>query len=306
MNLINIGAGDLETFLSVADHGSFRRAAEVLGRSQPAISARIQHLEAVLGVRLFERTTRRVTITQAGERLRLRAEPMVAELRDLAASFREEASLKRGSLRLGCSPSVAASFLPAVIAHFRQRYPAIDLILFDDFFGRALDRLVQGEVDLAVIPFEPQQEGLAFELLTTDEHVVALPDDHDLAREADLSLAHVAELPLICMPPQSAAWTSLRRAFEAAGLPFRPAYQTRNALTSLAMVRAGLGIALVTRMISSVVSPAGVTLVPLKGRPLTRRIGIVTAVGRELSHAADAMRLMLRADAATMSAPHDG
>ena len=301
MNLINVSPGDLEAFLAVADAGSFRGAARQLGMSQPAISARVQHLEAVLGVSLFERTTRRVTITDAGERLRQRTEPMVGELRGLVREFKDEAQLKRGRLTLGASPSVAASILPVALRSFHQRWPAVELVLFDDFFGRVLDRVTRGEVDMAVIPFEPEQTGLVFELLMTDAHLVALPRTHALAQARTLTLREIAGLPLITMPPQSAAWTTLRRSFEAAGLEFRPAFQTRNALTSLAMVRAGLGVALVTRLLASVVTMPDLVMVPIQDRGLTRDIGIVTGERQTPSAAARSMRAMLHEVAHAMT-----
>lgn len=89
--MINLSPADLDAFVAVAETGSFRQAAQTLGVSQPTISARIRHLEAVLGVRLFHRTTRRVVITDAGERLRGRVERMVLETRALLREFREEA-----------------------------------------------------------------------------------------------------------------------------------------------------------------------------------------------------------------------
>ena len=294
MSLINVSPGDLDAFLRVADGGSFRRAADALGLSQPAVSARIRHLEAVLGVRLFNRTTRRVTITEAGERLRQRVEHMVGELRDLAREFRDEAQLKRGRLTLGASPSVAGSFLPGVIRQFGQRWPMVELVLHDDFFGRVLDRLTRGEVELAVIPFEPEQDGFAFELLMSDDHLVALPASHPLAGEESIAIEQVARLPLISMSPQSAAWGTLRRAFEAAGLEFRPVFLTRSAVTSLAMVRAGLGVALVTRLLSATLNMTGLVTRPVRGARLTRRIGIVTNAGVTPSPAARAMCALLR------------
>lgn len=144
MSLINITPADLDAFLSVAETSSFRQSAQMLGISQPSVSARIQHLEAVLGVRLFDRTTRRVVITDAGERLRGRVERMVLETRALVREFREEQNLQRGSVVVGASPSVAAGFLPAVIGEFQRRWPDVEVVLLDDFFGQVLDRVSRG------------------------------------------------------------------------------------------------------------------------------------------------------------------
>jgi DNA-binding transcriptional LysR family regulator len=293
MNLINLSPGDLEAFLNVAKGGSFRAAAISLGLSQPAVSARVQHLEAVLGVRLFHRTTRRVAITEAGERLRQRVDGMVDGLRELVREFRDEAHLRRGRLTLGASPSVAASFLPDAIGVFCARWPLVEFMLHDDFFGRVLDRLTRGEVDMAVLPFAPEQDGLRFEPLMTDDYVVALASSHPLAATESLTIEQVAALPLISLPPQSATWMTLRRHFESAGLDFRPIVLTRNALTALAMVRAGLGVALVTQLLLTAMNMAGLVTRPISGMTLTRQIGIVTDAARSPSPAVCAMSALL-------------
>lgn len=297
MNLINLAPGDLEAFVSVAETGSFRGSARLLGISQPAVSARIQHLEAVLGVRLFDRTTRRVVLTRSGERLLGRVERLVMETRELVREFRDEAGLKRGRLVLGASPSVAAAFLPGVIGRFRERWPDIDVELHDDFFGRLLDRIHRGEVDMAVIPFDPNDDSLAFEPLIADRFRLAVSTRHPLAGRAGVSLAEIDPDKLMSMPPESATWATLRRAFEDAGLAFRPGFQSRNALTILSLIRHDVGIGIVTEMFASVLGLEGITLLPIRDADLTRRIGIVSARDHQPTPAAQAMRKLLRESA---------
>ncbi len=306
MSLINVSLGDLEAFLVVADTGSFRKSAERLNVSQPGISARIQHLEAVLGTRLFDRTTRRVNITKAGERLHQRVEHTMGELRELTKEFQDELRLRRGRVVLGATPSVGAGFLPGVIGNFQRRWPAIELVLHDDFFGRALDRLTRREVDLAVLPFEPEQPGFEFDLLITEAFAVALPTGHPSAAAQSLSLEDIAALPLISVPPESAYQESLRQAFANVGWKFRPAFQTRNGSTSIAMVRAGLGVTFVTPMVCSLLNMDGVRTVPIRGGRLIRRIGIVTVAGRVISPAARAMISQLHEFAALSVAIQGG
>src|ERR1700754_2664039 len=139
MLLINVSPSDLEAFLVVAESGSFSRSAATLGLSQPAVSARIKHLEEVLGVTLFHRTSRRVAISESGERLRIRLERTMSELRGLLKEFDAEANLRKGRVKVGASPSIASSFLPETIARFSRRWPDIEITLQDDFYGRDLD-----------------------------------------------------------------------------------------------------------------------------------------------------------------------
>lgn len=299
MNLINITPGDLDAFLTVADTCSFRQSATLLGISQPAVSARIQHLEAVLGVRLFHRTTRRVVITDAGERLRGRVERMVLETRTLVQEFRDEAQLQRGRVVVGATPSVAAGFMPIVISEFQHRFPAIEVVLLDDFFGRAVERVSRGEVDLAVGPFETTDEALTFEPLLKDHFRLAVPDTHRLAALSSVTLADVVGEKLMSMPPESASFATTRRAFAAAGLDFSPAFQTRDSLTLFSLVKQGVGIGLMTEMSFSVLDLRGVTMLPVRDTDLTRVIGILHLHDRSPTPAAEAFAKLLRKNANT-------
>ncbi len=291
---INLSPADIETFLSLAETGSFSRTGVILGLSQPAVSARIRQLEQALGVPLFNRTTRRVTITVAGERLRVRLDRAIAELRSLVEELRDEANLRRGRVTIGASPSVAAGFLADAVSRFHAQHPAIEVALQDDFYGHALDRLLNGEVDLAVIPFEPNDQAFDFELLLTDRFLLAIADGHPLAGKRDIVMADLAREPLITMPPESAAWTTIKRAFDDAHLPFRPAIQTRNSQTIMALVRAGYGIGFATELLARKLPTPGITLKELKGADLRRRVGVISTKGRAVLPAAAAFRSLLR------------
>ncbi|WP_338665248.1 LysR family transcriptional regulator [Pararoseomonas sp. SCSIO 73927] len=294
MSRINLSPADLDAFLQVAEAGSFRGAAERMRLSQPAVSARIRHLEDGLGLRLFDRTTRRVTLTSAGERLRGRVELMFGELRLLLNELDDEAHLRRGRVTVGATLSVTTSFLPRAIARFRRQWPGIEVVLHDDLYGRDLDRLSRGELDMAVTPFAGGDDRFAFEPLLTDHYLVAVPARHPLARRKAVPLAALAAEPLITMPPQSAAWSNFQDAFAAIGVEFRPAFRTRSALTTLAMVREGVGIGFVTRLMAASVRMTDITLLPLRDAVLGREVGIVTLRGRALLPSGQAFAEVLR------------
>ncbi len=291
--LINLSPADLDAFVSVAETGSFRQSAQMLGVSQPTVSARIRHLEAVLGVRLFDRTTRRVVITDAGERVRGRVERMMLETRALLREFREEAQLQRGRVTVGASPSVAAGFLPRVVAEFQRRYPQIEVVLLDDFFGQVMDRVSRGDVDMAVSPFVGDETAFEVEPLLKDDFMLAVPETHPLAAKDRVTLEDVAAEKLVSMPPESAAWALLRRAFDRAGVDYAPAFMTRYSLTLVSLVKQGVGIGLVTGMLSKVLDMRGIRLMPVEGADLTRTIMILRGRDRAVSPAAQAFRDML-------------
>jgi LysR family transcriptional regulator, carnitine catabolism transcriptional activator len=294
MPLINVSPSDLEAFLAVAESGSFSRSATALGLSQPAVSARIKHLEAVLGVTLFHRTSRRVAISESGERLRIRLERTMGELRGLLKEFDAEASLRKGRIRIGASPSIASSFLPEAIARFNKRWPEIELSLQDDFYGRDLARLAKGDVDFAVIPFDQPTEQFRFERLLRDSFTPIVPKGHKLASKKRVTLADLAKEPLVTVPPESAAWATLKGAFGRAGLEFDPRFQTQSALSVVAMVRAGMGIGFLTRLGQAQIMTNDVTPLVLADFEIGRDVGIVTVQGRSLSHAAATFCKVLR------------
>lgn len=294
MSLSHITPADLDAFVSVAETGSFRRSAEQLGISQPTVSARIQHLEGVLGISLFHRTTRRVTITDAGEQFRQRIAGLVLETRALLRDFKDDAHLKRGRVVVGATPSVAASFLPGVIAEFQRRWPAIEVLLFDDFFGQALDRVTRGDVDFAVIPLDADTDTIVREPLLMDEFRLVVSHSHPFADRRAVTLAEVASERLMSMPSASAAWATLARAFATQDLPFSPVFKTQDLVTMLSLIKQGLGVGFVPAMMSSVINMDGLTFVPVEGIDLSRPIGIVRARDRRLSNAADAFQKQLR------------
>lgn len=292
--LMNLSPADLDAFVSVAESGSFRQAARDLGVSQPTISARIRHLEAVLGVSLFHRTTRRVVITEAGERLRGRVERMILETRALVREFREEAHLGRGRVVVGASPSAAAAFLPGVLGEFQRRHPEIEVVLLDDFFGQVMDRVIRGDVDMAVSPFDGDDTPFVVEPLLTDTVMLAVREDHPLAARGSVTLTEIGAERLISMPPESAAWAYTRRAFEGAGVDYAPVLMTRYALTLVNLVKEGVGVGLVAGLVARVLDMRGLKLLPVADVDLTRRVSVIQARDRTLTPAAQAFRDLMQ------------
>ena len=298
MDRINIGPDELETFVAVSELGSFRRAAEKLGVSQPSVTSRVQRLEYVLGVKLLNRTTRRVTTTEAGERLRLRAEHTVTELRSLVQEFRNEATLQRGRVAIAAAPSVAASVLPPIIRQFSQANPGVTITLTDEFVGTVLHYVSNATADLAVVPFSGKSTEYEFEPLFDDEFLVVAPRNHPIARKEVVEFEQVSRYPLLMLPKESAIWYTVRDEFERRGLKFEPAFQAYNLFTLVGLVEAGLGLSLLPQIIVPRLNLNTVTTVRVSGG-IRRHIGIVTLRGRSLPPAVNAFIRSLRSLRAT-------
>jgi len=303
MDRINIGPDELETFIAVSELGSFRRAAEKLGVSQPSVTSRVQRLESVLGVKLLNRTTRRVTTTEAGERLRLRAEHTVTELRSLVHEFHNEATLQRGRVAIAAAPSVAASVLPPIIRQFKQANPGVTVTLTDEFVGTVLQYVSNATADLAVVPFSGKSAEYDFEPLFDDEFLVVAPRHHPIARTDVVEFEQISRYPLLMLPRESAIWYTIRDEFERRGLKFEPAFQAYNLFTLVGLVETGLGLSLLPQIIVPRLNLNTVTTVRIKGG-IRRTIGIVTLRGRALPPAVNAFIRSLRSLRETASVPH--
>ena len=293
MKRIGLTPSDLEAFLAVAEVQSFSQAASELGLSQPAVTARIKHLEQVIGIPLFHRTTRRVSLTEAGVRLSHRVESTIRELRSLLVEFDDEANLRRGRVCVGASATLSSGLLVGAIAKFRAQRPHIEISLFDDFYGRALERLERGEVNVAILPYEPRDDAIRFEPLFSDPLVLVVSRDHRLAGRDRVALSDLVGETLVASPPQSPAWEALRELLEENGLEFKPTLKTRNPFALLAMIQADMGIGFVPRMLTETMNMSGVKMIELD-QYIGREIGVAILRGRAISPATAAFVETLR------------
>jgi len=301
---IGISLAELEAILAVIEKGSFHAAAEALRISPPSVSARVRHAEDVLGVKLFHRTTRKVVVTEHGNRLGIRAENAITDLRSLLREFKDEAQLKKGLVVIGATPSVAATVLPEVIQHFIRRWPRVEVTLRDDFLGRSLERLSTGEVDFALLPFRPIDPQFDFEPLYREEMVVVAPERHPLMNAGMVDVAVMAKYPLLTMPAQSAVWKTLSDAFAAAGVPFSPAVLSLHQLTLFSMVKGGFGVTILPRTSLRLMDMQGLATARVGPSGLYRDVGLATAHRRAIRPAVGAFMDVLRTRLGRSGAVH--
>jgi DNA-binding transcriptional LysR family regulator len=288
----DLGAKQLQAVLAVAGQGSFVAAAAVLRLSQPALTRMIQRVEDVLGVALFERSTRRVALTGAGREFVAVAERVLNDLRIAARSLRELAEEQRGQVILACIMSVAAGPLPRLLAAWRATRPGVELHLREGVHGDVLEAVRSGVADLGITYLEALPEGLAGEALGEAVFRAVLPPGHPLAAAPVVTLAALAAEPLVSFPAEARTRRMLDAAAAAAGLSLRHAATVTQFATMLALVRAGLGVAIVPA--GAVAGAEGLAVRDLAPPGLTRAVGIVTLAERELAPAAAGLRVLLR------------
>lgn len=294
MKSVNVSPRDLEAILTVAQHGSFRAAALNLGLSQPAVSARVRHAEDVLGVKLFHRTTRSVTITEHGERLVALARRAMDELGSLAQEFKREARLKRGRVTVGSTPALAGHLLLPVIKRFMQKWPDVEVVVQDDLRGRVLDHVYNGDVDFALMPSTGSDERFHWETLRHDEIVAFAPADHPLVQARTVTLAQASEFPLVMLGPGSVMRAMLADAYAALQLPFEPSFETHNLVLLVSLVTAGFGFSFIPRDLLQLFNTSGLRSAQISPQGLQLPISITRARGRAPLPAAEALMSMLR------------
>ena len=275
----------IESFLSVAELGGFRPAAEALNRSQSAVSTHVRELEEELGVPLLNRTTRRVSVTAEGRLLMQRCRSVLADLRAVARELTEHSELRRGHVSIGTVPSISAHRLPAVFASFQKQHPGVTFELHEGAAHRMHEDLQARVTDFAVGPRIGGAAGFAYEPVFEDPFVAVVP--RGLAPgQASFTLREIARFDQISQTRDTAVRAQLEAAFRGARLGFAPRIEVAHHQTVLAMVAAGLGVALLPSACIPVEPSRAYRVVPLRTPRLVREICIVRLKGKALSPAA--------------------
>ena len=283
---INFDLTDLQAFRAVVQLGSFRKAADAINISQPALSRRIEKLEQALGVRLFERTTRSVTLTTVGRVFAPSAEQLLDDLDVALLGIRDVSSSRLGHVTIACVPSVAYYFLPNVIARYRARYPKIRIKLIDASANEVLDAVMSGEADFGVGFMGSQETGVEFKTLLQERFVAACRRDHPLAGRKRVTWSELYEYDYVSVDKTSGNRLLLDQALAGVAPRTASVCETRHVTTMLGLVEAGLGVAAVPSMAMPLPTHPILTSVPLVDPVVTRRVGIVRRRGRALTPAA--------------------
>jgi DNA-binding transcriptional LysR family regulator len=256
----------LEHFVAVAEQRNFTRAAERVVIVQSGLSASIRTLEAELGAELFVRSTRRVSLTAAGQALLPEARRTLASARAGRDAVAAVEGLQRGTLALGISQVLPASVdLPAAIAEFQGTYPAIELRLSQASPADQLTALREGRLDLCFIPLrDATGPDLTVTPLHGDRLVFACSRDHELATRRRIQLREISHKAFIDFPREWITRQLVDGAFAEAGLERQVAIEINDINTALELVRRGVGVTILPE--SAGVHVEGVAFLPLARR----------------------------------------
>ncbi len=283
---INFDLNDLLSFRAVAELGNFRKAAESIHISQPAFSRRIDKLEQALGVRLLDRTTRRVMLTAVGRDFARKVQSMLDDLDSTLLGIRGVAATRMGEVAIACVPSTVYYFLSQVIRRYRERYPKIRVKVLDSGANDVLAAVARGEADFGLNFMGGQEPDIEFKPLLEERFVAACHREHPLARKRKATWSDLAQYDYISVSKSSGNRLLLDQALAHASIRPEALYEAEHVTTMIGMVEAGLGVAAVP----SLAMPPGdhplLVSVPLADPVVTRKIGLIRRKGRTLSPAA--------------------
>lgn len=283
---MNFDLSDLRAFVAASDHGSFRAAADVLCISQSALSRRIDKLEGALGVRLFERTTRQMSLTTAGRGFANKARHVLNELDSALLGTQDVAERLSGEVTIACVPSAVAYFLPGVIKAYHEKYPNIKLRIRDETSAEILLSVAHSEADFGLTYIGTQEPDIEFEPLIEDPFVLACARHHPLANKRRVRWSELAQYDYVSVAQGSGNRMLIDLALaKSTALP-RWFCEVQHVTALVSLVEAGVGVGVVPKLAMPRSDHATLASVPLTDPPITRTLGLIKRRGRALSAAA--------------------
>lgn len=284
---MNISTRDLDAFLALAQTQHFTRAAERCHLSQSAFSQKISRIEAAAGLRLFERSTRLVTLTPEGEVFVEEARRIRSDLRQALIGLQDLAQRRVGRVAVAVLPSVAAEWMPAVIARYRAANPRIKVELFDSLASTCFSMLRDGRVDIAITAGEELQE-FDCEVLRREKYFLVCRDDHPLARRQSVTLAQAMGSDMMHLARSSSVRQHLQSQQGVSDASV-DGLEVEHLATLSALIAQGLGVSVVPELTLFHFRRDRLRAIPIRDPQLRRPIVLARPKGKALSIAAQAM-----------------
>lgn len=294
----------LQFLAALQAHGSFVRAADAVGVTQPTLSAGVKELETILGVTLVDRA-RGAALTPAGEEAASRAVRILSETEELVRALHGASGPLVGPFRLGAIPTIAPFLLPKALPALRAQFPDLRLLLREDVSSRLVDQLRARALDAAIIALPYEASGLEVEVIGEDEFLLAAPKGHHLARRNDLKPEDLAGEDVLlledghCLRDHALRFCGAAPGRQAADVSATSLY------TLVQMVAGGMGVTLLPRLASEAGTAAGpgVEVRPFSAPVVGRSIGIAWRAGSPRSGECQLLAAALRAVISASASP---
>lgn len=273
----------MRALVAVARTGSFTLAAELLHVTQSALSGQIKELELLLGVKVVERSTRRVQLSDVGRELAPLFDKILQDLDGAMSDIASRKALRKGVVRVAAPQMMSCTLLPQVIAAYREQYPEVQVKLVDCPVDNVAGRVFSGEVDVGIGPERDCPAEIDAQLLCEMPFVVVCPPKHALARRRTVTWSDVGAHPFIALQGQFTE--RLLRDMHLRDQALSPYHEVTFMTTALAMVAAGLGITACLPYAAPMVELYGLRMRRLTAPDLTRKFFLYTKATRSPSPA---------------------
>jgi DNA-binding transcriptional LysR family regulator len=285
----------LEFFLKVIEEGSFSKAADSVGRTQPAVSIAVRRLEEEVGAPLFDRSQKTPTLTEAGEVIHDYAKRILS-LRDQArVSVAELRSLKRGRVRVGANESTSLYLLPRIILAYRESHPDVKVEIYRHVSERLPREVLERSVDFALLAFEPVDRDLESFCVLRDELVLILHPEHPLAGRESVTVEELGGEAFLAHNVRTASRNKVIEVFAEHHTPLNITLELATVETIKRFVQLNIGLAFVPRMcVVEELERGTLATVPVEGLAYHRTLWITHRRHMTFSHAAAAFLKVLR------------
>jgi LysR family transcriptional regulator, low CO2-responsive transcriptional regulator len=278
----------LQTFLEVARHASFSRAAEKRFRTQPAISSQIRALEDEIGAKLFDRSGGKVCLTAAGKAFQKYAQETLEARRAILATLAEMEHVPKGAITVGANEGTCLHILPEVFADFKKLYPDVSVNIKRADYAKILESVTDNSVDFGVVSLPVKDNRLTVVLIHQDELVIIAPPHHSLGKMKSAPVGDLAKFPLV-LPKAGHTRDALEELFRERGL--KPNYSMELDSSELLkrFVAAGVGVGFIARSnVQGDVRAGLLAAIPIADVQLRRDLALVYRKDKAMSRAAQA------------------
>ncbi|MES9823381.1 MAG: LysR substrate-binding domain-containing protein [Candidatus Thiodiazotropha endolucinida] len=282
----------LRSLLAVADTGSITEAADRIGLTQPALSRRLQQLEAFFGAELLSRGRKGAQLTEIGRLVESEARGLVNRFDHLREQVRAHQGLEGGTVRIGGGATAVSFVLPKAIARFRQEHPGVRFQLKEAGSIEVAGDVISGRLELGLVTLPVQARELQIWPLITDRIVLVAPREHPLAHLGEIDAKALDGLAFVGFEADTAVRQIIDAALRDAGVEMNVVMELRSIPAILRMVATTGNLAFVSRM--GVDTLAGVCEIEVRGLNIARELAVIAKQGSSLSPAAQAFSSLLR------------
>ncbi|MEO9338626.1 LysR family transcriptional regulator [Mesorhizobium sp. SB112] len=284
----------IQCFQAVVELGNFSRAAERLHTSQAGVSHAIRDLETLLDTRLFDRTTRRVELTEAGRVFAAGALAGLAEIERSVDAVRDLGQLRTGLVRIAAPPLIGATVLPRLLRIAKETYPTLRIRIEDVAADAVVTKVRTGLSDLGVGTFAQDEDGIETQRVLRDSLMLFMQPDNQLSTHSEIPWRSLRDIPIIALTRESNIRLLTELGFESAALALRPHLEVHQIHTALALVENGAGVAILPTYAFAGLNGRKILARPLTEPVIARDVSIITARDRAASPATIAIRPLLR------------